>query len=366
MKHRERVQIALEHRTPDRCPMYVGFTPEFRARLRADMQRRGFNLTGDDDAFEIERSLDEDMLLTFVGWALSYYQEGDTYLDEWGIRWRSVAYETPFGVGHYTEMAEHPLADERAVLCYHSPDPHRPELYRGAERAVREFGSEYWIVGAVVCTIFEAAWGLRGLTALLVDFVQNPDLAEQVLDIPYRYHLAAAKRLVQFGVDMIWLGDDVGTQHAMLISPQQWRRFLKPRMANLIAELKATNPGVKVAYHSDGYIYPIIGDLIEIGVDVLNPVQPASMDPAQLKREFGERLSFWGSIDLQYTLPHGSPSEVKAEVRRRLNTIGRNGGLIIGPTHYVQLDTPLENFWAMIEAIKGTPYQALELDTVDQ
>jgi uroporphyrinogen-III decarboxylase len=158
---------------------------------------------------------------------------------------------------------------------------------------------------------------------------------------------------------MLWIGDDVGAQNAMMISPAHWRRFLKPLMANFIAELKAINPQVKVAYHSDGYIYPIIGDLIEIGLDVLNPIQPASMDPARIKREFGDRLCFWGSVDVQHTLPYGTPAGVRAEVIERLCTIGQGGGLIIGPTHYVQLDTPLENFWAMIDTITGTPYAAL-------
>jgi uroporphyrinogen decarboxylase len=339
--------------------MYAGFTPEFRCRLREDMRKRGWDLQGQDQSYEIERALDEDMLLTFVGWALSYYQEGDTYLDEWGIRWKSVAHQTRYGTGCYTEMIEHPLADEGAIDQYQAPDPTRPELYADAERVISQFKDEYWIVGAVVCTILEAAWGLRGLEAMLVDFASNPELAERILNIPYQYHLTAAKRLVEMGVDMLWIGDDVGTQHSMLISPRHWRRFLKPKMSSFIAELKAINPKVKVAYHSDGYLYPIIGDLIEIGLDVLNPVQPASMSPSQLKKEFGEQLCFWDSIDVQHTLPFGSPEEVAAEVVQRLRTIGRCGGLIIGPTHYVQLDTPLENFWAMVDAITQTPYGSL-------
>jgi uroporphyrinogen-III decarboxylase len=116
---------------------------------------------------------------------------------------------------------------------------------------------------------------------------------------------------------------------------------------------------VKVAYHSDGNILPIIPELIEIGLDVLNPIQPASMDPAQVKKSFGDRLCFWGSIDEQYTLPMGTPERVRAEVMERLTTIGQSGGLIIGPTHHVQLDTPLENFWAMVKTIVETPYRSL-------
>jgi uroporphyrinogen-III decarboxylase len=126
-------------------------------------------------------------------------------------------------------------------------------------------------------------------------------------------------------------------------------------MAEFFAGLKAINPDVKIAYHSDGNISPIIPDLIEIGLDVLNPVQPASMDPALLKREYGKHLSFWGTIDEQHTLPFGTPNEVRSEVERRLATVGAGGGLIIGPTHHVQLDTPMENFFAMVDAVRNSP-----------
>jgi uroporphyrinogen decarboxylase len=329
--------------------MQISFTPEFAARLEQEM---GLG----DDAYQLERALDQDMLLTTLGWATSYYQEGAEYVDEWGVGWRSVGYSTPYGVGHYTDFGHHPLAQDGAIDSYRPPDPHRPELYKDAEWLVEHHRDEYWIVGVTVTTIFETAWALRGYEQMLVDFGLNPDLAEQILDIPYHYHLVVAKKLVQMGVDMIWLGDDVGAQNAMLISPRMWRKFLKPRMASFVGELKAINPDVKVAYHSDGSIYPIIPDLVEIGLDVLNPIQPASMDPARLKKEYGDHLCFWGTIDEQHTLPFGSPEDVRTEVQTRLETIGRNGGLILGPTHSVQLDTPMENFRAMVEAITQAPY----------
>ena len=162
------------------------------------------------------------------------------------------------------------------------------------------------------------------------------------------------------GVDMIWLGDDMGGQSSMLMSPRMWRTFFKPRMANLIASLRAINPQIKIAYHTDGVVYPIIPDLIEIGIDVLNPIQPAAMDPARLKHDYGDRLCFWGSLDIQHTLPFGTPDDVRAEVIARLRTIGQNGGLIIGPTHNLQLDTPMENLWAMVNTIKQTAYSSLK------
>jgi uroporphyrinogen decarboxylase len=359
MKPRERVQAALNHQLPDRCPMQVSFTPEFAARLKEQMHISSdqlHNPHGGGNTYELERALGEDMLLTSVGWANSYYQDTGEYTDEWGIHWRPVKYQTPFGEGIYTEIVGNPLADEAAISTYHPPDPMRPDLYKEAAWVLDTFQEEYWIVGVTVTTIFECAWALRGYEQLLSDFILNPDLAENLLEIPYRYHLAAARKLVEMGVDMIWIGDDVGTQDALLISPAHWRKFLKPRMANFISEIKSINPKLKVAYHSDGMIYPIIPELIEIGVDVLNPVQPACLDAAKLKSEFKQRLCYWGSIDEQYTLPFGNPEDVRVEVLARINTLGRGGGLIVGPTHHVQLDTPMENFWAMIDTIKNTPY----------
>ena len=361
MKHRDRVQMALNHETPDRCPMQVSFTPEFAARLRAEMKLGGdklHNPHGGGNTYELERALGEDLLLTSVGWANSYYQDAWEYTDEWGVGWKSVAYDTRFGKGRYTEMRGFPLAEDGAIDSYVPPDPNRPELYEDAAWVIKTFKDEYWIVGVTVTTMFETAWALRGYERMLTDFLLEPELAERLLDIPYHYHLTAAKKLTQLGVDMIWIGDDIGAQHAMLMAPKTWRKFFKPRVANFIAAVKAINPQVKVAYHSDGVINPIIADLIEIGLDVLNPIQPASMDPAQLKRAYGDNLCFWGSLDVQHTLPFGTPADVRAEVLTRLDTIGKGGGLILGPTHHVQLDTPLENFWAMIETITQTPYPA--------
>jgi len=365
MKNRDRVLAALHHEIPDRCPMQISFTPEFASRLRAELGPAlpsGQNPQDSGDSWALERALGEDMLLARIGWIQSTCAAcppGDSPLsrtDEWGVRWRDIEYQTPFGTGSYTEMISHPLAEDSAIDAYRPPDPCRPELYAEAEKLIHSWKGDYWIVGMTVCTIFETAWALRGYDRLLTDFVANPELAGRILDIPFRYHLAAARKLVDLGVDMIWAGDDVGTQHRMLISPAIWRRFLKPRLASFITSLKQRNPRLKIAYHTDGCVYPIIPDLIEIGVDVLNPIQPQSMDPEQLKREYGTRLCFWGTIDIQHTLPYGTPADVSAEVRLRLRTIGKNGGLILGPTHNVQLDTPMENFWALVKSITGTPY----------
>ena len=136
MKHRERVLLALEHQTPDRCPMQISFTPEFASRLREQMHLSGrldHNPHGGGNTYELERALDEDMLLTSVGWANSYYQSERAYTDEWGIGWRPCGYQTPFGQGFYTEVMSHPLAADKAIDAYRPPDPNRLELYADAE-----------------------------------------------------------------------------------------------------------------------------------------------------------------------------------------------------------------------------------------
>lgn len=373
MRHRDRVLQALSREAPDRCPMQVSFTPEFAERLRGDLVQRGMlggentalnrddaragahNPHGGGNTHELERALGEDILLTSVGWANGYYQEGDEYVDEWGVTWRSQPYATRFGTGRYTEMVGHPLAEDAAVASYVAPDPQRDELYLDAAATIRTFGDEYFIVGATVTTIWETAWALRGYEQLLVDMVTEPELTDAILEVPFQYHMAAAERLARLGVDMLWTGDDIGSQRGMLFSPATWRRFYKPRMAELIARVKAINPSIRIAYHTDGDVRAVLPELVEIGIDVLNPVQPACMDPAWIKREFGDRLMFWGSVDEQHTLPFGSPDDVRSEIRLRLDTIGRGGGLILGPTHHVQLDTPLENFWAMVDTIRDTP-----------
>ena len=355
--HRERVHDGAESRGAGPLPVAgdlharvrrtapLGHAPEIKAEMH--------NPHGGGNPCDLEMALDQDLLITSVGWANSYYGEGAEYVDEWGISWVSAPYETPYGRGRYTEPRGRPLAgaDAKAVARYQPPDPSRPELYKDAERLIAEYRAEYWIVGSTVTTIFETAWALRGLEQLLTDFIEDPDLADAILDIPYRYHLAAAETLVRMGVDMIWLGDDVGHQHGMFISPRHWRRFLKPRMAHIIERLKTDQPGregrvphgrLRLSGHP--------------GAD-RDRARRAQPDPArrdgprqgQARVRQGPLL-----LGLDRRAAHPAvrrPDDVRREVLDRIATLGAGGGLILAPTHHVQLDTPLENFWAMVEAV---------------
>jgi uroporphyrinogen-III decarboxylase len=185
----------------------------------------------------------------------------------------------------------------------------------------------------------------------MMDFYLNPDLANRILDITFNYHMEIAKNMALRGVDMIWLGDDMGGQEGLLLPPEVWREFLKPRMERIMQEIKKIDNQIRIAYHTDGNNYDIIPELIEIGLDVLNPVQPECMDPALLKNLYGNELCFFGGISVQSTLPAGTSEEVKNEIRERKNTLGKSGGWICAPTHHIQLDTPMENFTAMLDAL---------------
>ncbi len=355
MKPRVRVEMALANEQPDRAPFQATFVPEFAARLRADLGLPPIPLhdphNGRWNGYDLELATAQDALQCSVGWVTNYYLDTKPYVDAWGVEWAIKNYATPWGTGFFTEMKRHPLADAGALATYQPPDPNDQALYTNLERLVAEHKAEHYIIGRLHCTIFESGWALRGFQQMLLDLLMEPELTHEILEITYLYHKTVACQMAARGVDMIWLGDDMGSQKNMLISPKTWRTFFKQRMATLIAEVRALRPDIKIAYHSDGSIYPIIPDLIEIGVDVLNPIQPDSMDPARLKQEYGDRLCFFGGIDVQRTLPFGSPDDVRAEVAARYATLGAGGGWICAPTHHVQADTPLENFWALVHAV---------------
>ena len=360
MKQRERVLTALNHEKPDRAPFQATFTPEFAARLRAELGLAG-ELTHDPhsgrwNGYELEKATGQDALQCSIGWVTSYYQDTADYTDEWGVKWVCAEYETPFGPGIYTNLKEGPLQADEALASYQPPDPHRGELYENLKRLIAEEKDQYYIMGRCHTTIFETAWALRGMEQFMCDLALDPERARRIIDIPYHYHKVVIEKMVNLGVDMVWLGDDMGAQDNMLISPATWREYFKPLLAELIGFIKELNPQVHVGYHTDGDNRPIIPDLIDIGLDVLNPIQAESMDPAAIKEEFGDRLCFHGAIDVQSTLPFAGPEGVAKEYLERFETIGKNGGWICSPTHHIQLDTPLENMWTLVQAIKDNPY----------
>lgn len=177
-------------------------------------------------------------------------------------------------------------------------------------------------------------------------------MATILLDKITNIRCSMTHHYAESGADILNLGDDVGTQKKMLISPETWRSWFKPRLKKVIESARKINSGILVYYHSDGYIEPIISDLIDVGIDILNPVQPESMGPAKIKEQYGGRLAFFGTIGIQTTMPHGTPEDVKKEVKTRIETVGKEGELLIALTHVLEPDVSWENILAFFDAVE--------------
>lgn len=351
MTHKERFLMAINHEEPDRVPIDVWYTPEAEKKFLKHLGKKTENLSlYAADGGYLPHLMDHDFLITWIGPCTSYYAE-DTpeYYDEWGIKFRWV--DTHTG-NRYTEMVERPLADLSDPEDFRMPDFKGEDRYKKSKKMIDDNGAEYGIMGGLACTLFELAWYLRGMDRVLEDMVSNKDFVHAYLDRLLTWVIDAGTVLAGYGVDVIWIGDDFGAQDRLLISPDMFREFFKPRYVKLFSILKKINPDLKFAFHTDGNVYPIIGDLIEAGVNILNPVQPQSMDPVRLKKDFGKELTFWGTIDNQGTMPFGTVQDVVEETKQRLRTIAPGGGLILGPSHNVQPQVPVENIVAFYDTVK--------------
>jgi uroporphyrinogen decarboxylase len=203
-------------------------------------------------------------------------------------------------------------------------------------------------------TMYDMMQQLVGTEKLLVDMGMGAEYLEPLMDKCKDFALAVGKKLVAMGVDGVWAGDDFGAQNGMVISPRMWRRYFKERYRQVYSELKAANPDVIIMQHCDGAVAPILGDWIEVGLQVFNPVQPnvPGHEPEDLKAKFGDRMSFWGAIDQQNLLPFGAPEQIRADVKAKIDVLGRGGGYMVAPAHIIQPDTPMENVEAFINAAK--------------
>jgi len=307
---KERVLTVLDHKPADRLPITNRYTPEIASELARIVG------VSSEDSFDLEVALGHDMLcMKEIGIANSYKVEcnrkiNDEYIDEYGIVKRIVEYDG----GSYLEIVKNPLADIDAWASYRLPDPDQQAAlqnqYRDFEESIAKYGNTHAIVGGVTCTIFEGAEMLRGMSRLLIDLIENEGFVNELMDQLMHYHFKVGKKLIELGVDILYIGDDAGAQRSMLISPEVWRKYLKPRYEYLFREWRKLSGDIIFAFHTDGYVEPIVPDFIDIGLDILNPIQPGCMNDEMLKREFGDKLSFWGGINVQKTIPFGTAAEV--------------------------------------------------------
>ena len=277
----------------------------------------------------------------------------NTEIDQWGIGHKS----TPTSM-HMTQML-HPLKDaddEEYIENY--PMPHFiPELNQHIQPAaekIREAG--YASVGQLQMSIWETAWYLRGMENLMMDMMSEDPMAEVLLRRVEEEAIAQAQIYARAGADIIFLGDDIGMQHTIMMSIPLYQTWIKPALTRLIAAAKAINPEIIIFYHSCGYIEPFIEDLIEAGIDVLNPIQPECMDFEEIHQKYGDRISFHGTVGTQSTMPYGSREEIFRVVNKHLDIAGEKGGLLIAPTHMLEPDVPWENVMSFMDACKASPY----------
>jgi uroporphyrinogen decarboxylase len=186
---------------------------------------------------------------------------------------------------------------------------------------------------------------------LIVDMYRNPEFVEDLMDGVTEYYMTTIEQMLKFDIDAVSFGDDWGYRDGLLMGVKNWRRFIKPRMARMFALVKEA--GKSTYIHSDGNVTAIFPDLIEIGLDVYNPFQPEIMDVYEVKKRFGDRLSFHGGIGVQKLLPFGSPEEVEETAQRMIVEVGAGGGYILGPSHSILADSPIENVVALIETAKN-------------
>jgi uroporphyrinogen decarboxylase len=250
-----------------------------------------------------------------------------------------------------------PLARARSLeelRAFRFPDVTTPYRVEGLARQVKDLHDRGLAAGGSLPhlggELFESAWRLRGLENFLLDLVERPDWASFLLDRLTDVARRNAQTLARAGVDVLSLADDVGMPTTMIVSPATWREFFKPRLREIIRAARAIKADLRVLYHSDGWYEPIVGDLIDIGVQAIHPLQPAHMDAVHVRRRFGPRLALWGTVGHQNTFQWGTPDDVRREVKRRIETLGR-AGLVLCPAYDLdESDVCRRNVAAFLEA----------------
>jgi uroporphyrinogen decarboxylase len=379
---RKRVELSLNHQQPDRTPVDFLAVPEIWEAL---IENQGITSTGPDSSFydprweNLLKALEVDCRVisydqfpsppeqmldqgSSVAWYSSLGRSTPNRMwrqinpngeikDIWGRVFQVK--ENPFGA--YEEISRYPLDNiQSSADCENHawPDPDWWDFSGVLDLLAQLDQDQEYHLRYRLGSVFEVAWQLRGMDKFLLDMAIDPQiptaimkrLTETYLEITARFLEAAGDR-----IDMVYFYDDVATQESLLISGAMWQEQIQPHHQKLVDLCKKHD--LKVMYHCDGAIYPLLPNLIEMGIDVLNPVQAdaKNMEPQRLKSEFGDKLAFHGGIDIIDTLPKGTPSQVQEEVKSRISTLGKGGGYIMASSHHIQGDTPLDNIYAMYD-----------------
>ena len=358
MNSKERVLTAVAHEEPDRIPVDYWAVPELTETLLEK-----FGLVNEEQLLE--------KLKIDIRYVKPYYISSDfeeqpdgslhkrlsdgIFIDIWGVKRKKINW----GKGSYLEMINSPLGEANSVRGIENHSWPRAEDFDYESILKQCLNYKDF---AIICTgdrlttrasIFKLAMYLRGMDRFFMDLALNPGLVETLVAKLLEFHLEHNRRIFEVAakhIDIFMLGDDFGSENGLLISLVMFRRFFKPALRDLVSLAKEF--GLKTMLHTCGGVRELIPDLIEIGLDILNPIQTRAkgMDPKKLKKEFGKDICFHGSIDIQKILPFGTPDEIKRTVNSHIKTLGEGGGFILAPSHNLQMDIPIDNIIAMYEA----------------
>ena len=327
MTKREIVRLALQHEPVPHVPWSFKFTREAEQKLREHR--------GDREIAEVV-----DNHIVELGSDIGFFEDlgNDRFRDVFGVVWNRT-------IDRDIGDVEAPVLTEPGLEGYDFPDPQDERFYRDIPEKIARYG-DCFRVYCVGFSLYERAWTLRGMTNLLMDFYDHPDFVHELLARITDYNLAQVERALEYEIDAVYFGDDWGQQRGLIMGQDLWREFIRPQLERMYGVVK--DAGKYVFIHSCGDVDELFDDLIEIGLDCFNPFQPEVMDREALYEKYSDRLSFWGGLSTQRTLPYGSAEEVRAETRDLIE-MGQGGSYILSPAHAVEGDVPPENMLAFIE-----------------
>ncbi|MFN4226734.1 MAG: uroporphyrinogen decarboxylase family protein [Candidatus Ratteibacteria bacterium] len=336
----------INHELHNQFLYYANFTPDLKKRICEKFNIKEENIYSFFGFFSpvSVQPYEEKKEVDFS----KYYKDMDIPEGAF-INWLGVL-EIPAKYYHFTGYIS-PLRNAKSIKDIEEfPFPESENLNpEGMKEKVENAHKENKVCVCWVGHMYENSWQVRGYEQFLIDMIENPSLAEYILDKFTERNIKVTELAAKVGVDMIMTGDDVANQRTLMFSIDMWRKFIKSRWKKVYEKAKSIKPDIQIWYHSDGNIEQIIGELIDIGVTILNPIQPECMDIYKIKKEFGRYIVFDGTIGTQSTMPFGTPDEVRMVVRERKRKIGYDGALILSPTHILEPDVPIENIEAFVE-----------------
>jgi uroporphyrinogen decarboxylase len=328
---REVISLVLEGRRPPYVPWNFGFTLEAVQKLKAFYG-------------SLEPATGGNHLLGLGSGIFTTVDIGDECVrDPFGVVWDRSRDKD---IGNVKGQ----VLPEPTLAGYSFPDPIDPAIFGRMQETIDRDNGQRYRVFSIGFSMFERAWTLRGMESLMMDFIENPAFAHELLGAIGDFQLAQVQEALKYDIDAVYFGDDWGSQRGLIMGPALWREFIKPEMARLFAAVK--KGGKRVSLHSCGDVDELFDELVDMGLDCFNPFQPEVMDVEALLKRYRGRLSFQGGLSTQRILPYATPAEVRAETRRLL-ALGREGNYIFAPAHSVEGDVPVENMAAFIEEVQA-------------